>query len=206
MAQPQEFDVDQVLEKAMLLAWNKGYESTSPTDIQDATGVSWPNLNKAFGNKEGLFRTALDRYKQKNLAFRANAFAQPTPRLIVRTLLLGFVDLDTESSTPSGRLVALSALACMGNMGPLGDSLLQIRNEFERNLRERLKSVMDAGPLPDGMTAHDAAAFISTMIQGMAVQAKSGATRRRLREIVDAVLANWPADFRDPEQHQAGAG
>jgi hypothetical protein len=42
------------------------------------------------------------------------------------------------------------------------------------------------------MTSHDAAAFISTFIQGLAVQARGGATRRQLRQLVAAVLKSWP--------------
>ena len=44
------------------------------------------------------------------------------------------------------------------------------------------------------MNSHDAAAFISTLIQGLAVQAKGGATRRPLRQLVTSVLASWPVE------------
>ncbi|MFP3646046.1 TetR/AcrR family transcriptional regulator [Paraburkholderia sp. SIMBA_054] len=206
MATEQDFDEDLVLEKVMLLLWSRGYDSTSRADIQDATGMTWSRLNRLFGGKEEMFRTVLDRYIQKNLAFHADALAQPTPRLIVRAIMLGLVDLNADSNAPSGCLMALSALACVGSTGPLKANLLEIRNGLERSLRQRLESVTDAGPLPEGMTAHDAAAFLWTMIQGIAVEAKGGATPRRLRDIIDAVLATWPDNFRDAKQHAEGAG
>jgi hypothetical protein len=52
--------------------------------------------------------------------------------------------------------------------------------------------VKDAGLLPAGMASHDAAAFVSTFILGLAVRARGGATRRQLRQLVAAVLKCWP--------------
>jgi AcrR family transcriptional regulator len=48
--------------KALFVFWLKGYESTSLTDIEEATGVARMSLYNVFGNKEGLFYAALERY------------------------------------------------------------------------------------------------------------------------------------------------
>ncbi|MBP0592268.1 TetR/AcrR family transcriptional regulator [Paraburkholderia sp. LEh10] len=194
MARPREFDEDEVLQQALHVFWEKGYDAASLADLQEATGLTKSSLYKAFESKEGLFRRVLDRYNRDHLAFRVRALAQPTPRLIAESLLDGIVDLHTGKHTPSGCLVTLSALACSADARPLSEELSASRNEFERRLRERFESVKGAGRLPEGMTPHDAAAFISTFIQGLAVQARGGATRRQLRQLVAAVLKSWPVD------------
>jgi AcrR family transcriptional regulator len=194
MARPREFDEDDVLERALHVFWEKGFEAASLADLQEATGLTKTSLYKAFESKEGLFRRVLDRYNRDHLAFRTVALSQATPRLIVEALLHGIVTLHTGQNTPSGCLVTLSALACSADVRPLSEELSESRNAFERLLRERFDAVKDAGPLPDGMNSRDAAAFISTFIQGLAVQAKGGATRRQLRQIVTAVLAIWPVE------------
>jgi TetR/AcrR family transcriptional repressor of nem operon len=48
--------------KALLVFWLKGYEGTSLSDIEGATGVARTSLYNVFGNKEGLFCAALERY------------------------------------------------------------------------------------------------------------------------------------------------
>jgi AcrR family transcriptional regulator len=48
--------------KALFVFWFKGYESASLTDIEEATGVARMSLYNVFGNKEGLFSAALQRY------------------------------------------------------------------------------------------------------------------------------------------------
>ena len=203
MARPREFDEDYVLEQALRVFWEKGYDSTSLADLQEVTGLTKSSLYKAFESKEGLFRRVVERYHRDHLGFREQALAQATPKLIAESLLDGIVELHTGKHTPSGCLVTLAALACSADARPLGDELSESRNEFERRLRARFESVKDAGPLPAGMTGHDAAAFLSTFIQGLAVQARGGATRRQLRQLVAAVLKSWPDEA--PGAKPAGA-
>jgi AcrR family transcriptional regulator len=50
------------LDRALRVFWRKGYEGASLSDLTKAVGVSRPSLYAAFGDKEALFRKALDRY------------------------------------------------------------------------------------------------------------------------------------------------
>src|SRR6201991_1538681 len=172
MARPREFDEDHVLERALHVFWDRGYEAASLAELQEATGLTKSSLYKAFESKEGLFRRVLDRYNRDHLAFRAVALAQSTPRLITETLLHGIVNLHTGQNTPSGCLVTLSALACSADVRPLSEELSESRNAFERLLRERYEEVKDGGPLPAVMDSRASIALVSALIQGLAVQAK----------------------------------
>lgn len=194
MPRPREFDEDYVLEQSLYVFWERGFDAASLAELQQATGLTKSSLYKAFESKEGLFRRALDRYHRKHLAFRADALAQPTPRRIAESLLDGIVNLHTGKITPSGCLVTFAALACSAEARPLGDEMSKSRKDFERRLGQRFEAIKDAGPLPVGMNGAEAAFFLSTFIQGLAVQARGGATRRQLRQLVAAVLKSWPPD------------
>ena len=61
---PREFYLNEALDRAMLVFWRKGYEGASLSDLTEALGVARPSLYAAFGNKEQLFRKALDRYDE----------------------------------------------------------------------------------------------------------------------------------------------
>src|SRR5215216_6601915 len=84
---PREFCVDQALAAALRVFWSKGYEGASLTDLTDAMGVTRPSLYAAFGNKEALFRKALDLYEREKLAYIRKALEQPTARLVAETML-----------------------------------------------------------------------------------------------------------------------
>ena len=62
MARSKEFDVDEVLLKAMHLFWDQGYENTSMQDLVKGMGIHKRSLYDTFGDKHTLFMKVLDRY------------------------------------------------------------------------------------------------------------------------------------------------
>src|SRR5580700_2578012 len=86
MGRPREFDTDAAMEKAMRLFWAKGYEGTSVADLTGTLGISRPSLYAAFGDKESLFRAALERYAAGPAGYVAAALAKPKAREVAQTL------------------------------------------------------------------------------------------------------------------------
>ena len=76
MARPREYDRQEVISKATHLFWKKGFEATSMSELIAATGLNSASLYKEFGNKEGLYETALENYRQRRL----EPFLQPLVR------------------------------------------------------------------------------------------------------------------------------
>lgn len=193
MSRAREFDETEVMDKALEIFWRQGYEGTSLNDLLDATGLTKSSLYAAFGSKEDLFYRIVERYLSKHVESRqACALAETTPRRIVERLLYGMADLHAGSRTPPGCLITGAALACSPQSEPVRQYLVRSRNEFSQILSDRLEAVTDAGPLPPGMTAEEAGRLVVLTIQGMAVEAKGGATRNELREIVRTFLLSWP--------------
>jgi hypothetical protein len=58
---PLSFDPDAALLPAMLLFWRYGYEATSLAELTRAMGVTPPSIYVAYGDKKGLFRSAVRR-------------------------------------------------------------------------------------------------------------------------------------------------
>ena len=62
MARSKEFEETVVLDKAMRLFWEQGYEKTSMTDLVEHMGIHRRSLYDTFGDKHSLFLKAMDRY------------------------------------------------------------------------------------------------------------------------------------------------
>ncbi len=69
MGRPRNFEVEEALENAMLVFWEKGYDGASLTDLTEAMNMSRPSMYSIFGNKEELFYKALDRYAKGPASF-----------------------------------------------------------------------------------------------------------------------------------------
>lgn len=193
MGRHREFDVDKALEAALSVFWQKGYEGTSFEDLTRATGVARPGLYSAFGNKEALFRKALDRYDATYMSFMSDALAEPNSRDVVRRILEGSLAIQTLDGASRGCLGVNGALACSDEAEPIRLELIARRSAAETALRARLERARREGDLPASADCAMLASYVTTVNQGMAVQAKAGASRATLGAIVDHVLATWPS-------------
>ncbi|RFP18474.1 MULTISPECIES: TetR/AcrR family transcriptional regulator [unclassified Duganella] len=190
---PRTFDAETALDKAMKVFWEKGYEGSSLPELTEAMGMNRPSLYAVFGNKENLFRLALERYGASHDPLFNAALAQPTARAVVEHFLRGNADAQTESENPHGCLVINGALACSDDALPIRDSLIERRAASEAKLRARLERAKADGDLPADSCSGQMARYVMTVSNGMAVQAAAGATRKQLQEVVDQVLRGWPS-------------
>jgi len=65
MARPVEYDLEEVLDNAMEIFWQKGYEGVSMAELVSYTGLNRRTMYSLFKDKEGLFHDALDHYYAK---------------------------------------------------------------------------------------------------------------------------------------------
>src|SRR5438105_15121522 len=84
---PRSFDADQALDCAVQVFRQKGYEGASLSDLTAAMGINRPSLYAAFGDKQSLFRQALDRYTGQLLDSFHQAMEEKTARSFVERLL-----------------------------------------------------------------------------------------------------------------------
>jgi AcrR family transcriptional regulator len=197
MARPKEFDATEALASAVRLFWEKGYDGTSVSDLTDAMRITRPSLYGTFGNKEELFRRALQFYDAEYMGFIEAALAEPSVDVAVARLVYGYVDAQTHAETPTGCLALNGAVACSDEAEPIRKTLIDRRVGIEIALCARLIRARDAGDLPIDCDPADLARFVVTVALGTACQAKAGRTRDELRRVVEIALAALP--FRRPQ-------
>ena len=64
MGRSREFDENVVLQKAMKLFWEQGYEKTSMNDLVEHMGIHRRSLYDTFGDKHTLFLKTIDCYEE----------------------------------------------------------------------------------------------------------------------------------------------
>jgi AcrR family transcriptional regulator len=192
LGRPRCFETGKALDAAMKVFWCKGYEGASLSDLTKAMGINRPSLYAAFGDKESLFRKVLDRYDKGPAAYVQEALNQPTARAAVERLMEGAAELGTASSNPRGCLFVQGALACGDGAEAIRNDLILRRDAGEKAVRLRLKRAQAEGDLAPDANPSDLARYVVTVVQGIAVQAASGAAREELRRVIRTALRAWP--------------
>jgi AcrR family transcriptional regulator len=188
---PRAFDPDMALEAALRVFWQKGYEGTTLSDLTAAMGINRPSIYATFGNKEALFRKALDRYSERMTNYTAEALEEPTARAVAKRLLAGTADLLSCPGNPKGCLMVQGALACGEEADPIRKELISRRATGEAALRERFERAKAEGDLPAGADPGDLARYLMAVMHGMSVQAAGGANRAALQGVIDLSLPAW---------------
>lgn len=189
---PRAFDADRALDRALGVFWRNGYEGASLLALTEAMGINRPSMYAAFGNKEALFRKAVERYARGPASYGRKAIEKSTAREVVEALLEGAVALLTKPQNPGGCLMVQGALACGENANRVRDELASRRAADVAAIRRRFRRAIDEGDLPASSDATGLARFIATVMHGLAVQAASGASRKELIRVKDMVLRMWP--------------
>ncbi|MCS0603855.1 TetR/AcrR family transcriptional regulator [Streptomyces sp. LP11] len=192
IGRPRGFDADEALERAMRVFWEHGYEGASTAGLTKAMGISTTSMYAAFGNKENLFRRALERYTEGPSAYLARALEEPTALGVARAILAGTVRTTTRPAHPHGCLGVQGALSTSDSGQEVRDLLIAWRNNGHARIRERFERAVDAGDLPPRTDPGLLARYVTTFAYGIAVQAATGVGREELQELADAALRNWP--------------
>jgi len=191
MGRPREFNVDQALDAASRLFWERGYDGTSLSDLTGAIGVTAPSLYLAFGNKEKLFRHVIERYAQSSAKNVEQALAEPTARAVTKALLRGYANVVTDPSHVPGCLALNSALPLVRDH-PVRQLLAENRRELHITVEARFRKARAQGDLPRNTDVTALARLVLSIAWGIAVEAQSGATRQELYKMIDLTLVGWP--------------
>jgi AcrR family transcriptional regulator len=189
---PRAFNVDKALEQALRVFWKNGYEGASLPTLTKAMGINRPSLYATFGNKESLFRKAVDRYMEKSGGLMCDALSQPTARATVERLFKSAIGTPTPGKV-RGCLLVQGALACSDSADPIRKELACRRSEMEGLLRQRFERAVAEGDLGPDADPAGLAKYVATFQQGLAVQMAGGTDRDELLKAVGIALRAWPA-------------
>jgi AcrR family transcriptional regulator len=190
---PRSFDRQEALCAALRLFRERGYEGTSMADLQEALGgLSPPSIYAAFGSKEELFKEAVELYRGRVGAKTAKAISEaPNTRGAIEAMLRSAVASMTESGEPRGCLLVQGAIACSPSSEDVERYLHDLRQEAHRTVTSVLKKGLAARDVPAGTDVAALATFYTTMLHGIAIQTRDGASRASLLAAVDCAMAAW---------------
>jgi AcrR family transcriptional regulator len=188
VARPQEFERDAVLEKAIAVFSEHGYEGTSTDVLLRAMGISRQSMYNTFGDKRGLYLEALQHYNAGSTAaiIRSLGAASSSPLKGLEAALLAFA-----SRPPNG------ASACMGvsaicEFGRSDHEINLVTEAASRTLLSAFERLINdakaAGEIDRRIDVRAAARFMTATLSGLKITARAGATREVLRDVAHMAI------------------
>ena len=199
---PRTFNREKVLDRAMHVFWEKGYEGASMHDLTTAMGIKPASLYAAFGNKQAMFERTLDHYLAGPAAFMSAALEEPTAYAVAERILRQTAEALTARRARYGCMTIQAALVGGDETKAVRKKLIRLRVRAQNALRQRFEQSKSDGNLPEDADAAGLADFITCVFQGMTVQAINGAGREQLLRIARTALLAWPGQ--GSESHGKG--
>jgi TetR/AcrR family transcriptional regulator, transcriptional repressor for nem operon len=192
MARVKEFDVERVLDRAADTFWRLGYDATSIHNLEEATGLGRGSLYNAFGDKEGLFLAALDRYGAK---YGASPLRHLEERDVARGIRSMLDDILARMKNPKNPQGCLLTNACLQGPGSpeIAAKVATNMKYMEDRLERAITRAKDSGQIRADAEPRQLARFYSAVAQSLGVAHKALRDTRRLQDIIEVAVQAWPA-------------
>ena len=189
---PRTFDPDTALRKALDLFWERGYEGTSLNDLAQAMGIASASIYACFGSKEDLFRDVMALYGTTSGEPPRRALReQPTARAAIHAMLRATADEITRPDTPHYCMLILAAPTGAVENHTVREFLAGIRRDMFTENRDRLARGVADGDLTASADLDAIARYYTTVVQGLSVQARDGASRADQEAVITGAMAAW---------------
>lgn len=190
---PRGFDRDEAIDQAMMMFWDKGYESTSLAQLKAGMGnISAPSFYAAFTSKEDLFLEVFARYLatygQSSAMLRDSALA---PRDAIEQTLRASARMQTDRAHPPGCLVVLSGTTCPDDKEALQAAVAADRARTRKGIDQCVRRAVKSGELPASTDVAGLATVYDSFLQGMSMQAREGVSLPKLNAAITLVMGVW---------------
>ncbi|MBL4770840.1 MAG: TetR/AcrR family transcriptional regulator [Planctomycetes bacterium] len=192
MARPLKFNVDEALDCALGVFWQKGYESTTTAVLAQAMGIQKGSLFNKFGDKRSLYLLALKRYLDRASAdLQANLEGAEDP---VEALSVWVVERATICSSTEGQagcFIVNTTIEMAGQCADIGAITKVYWGELENQLARVLQGGQERGEIRAEIKASTLAHLLMTHLAGMNVIARQGVAPSYFERCTHALFASF---------------
>ena len=190
---PRSFDESEVLEAAMQVFWDHGFDGSSVRALEDATGLGRQSLYNTFGDKRALFEACLVHYEQTRSAGMAACLtASGSPLAAIERL---FASWRTAAETGCKGCLLLNTLAEFGGRDPALLTVVERVLATQRDaLAEQLRAAQKRGEVRQDLDPIQTAQRLQATGNGLLLLARLGPPA----SVLDGVLEDSLASLRPP--------
>lgn len=187
MPRSKSYDREIVLWRATETFWKKGYEATSISDLESATGINRYGLYSSFGGKKSLFLACLETYRREVIERQTASLVSPGGAAGVRMFFDSFTKAP-KAARERGCLV-VNSLAELSGIDRDIDAAVKSHTRF---ILRRLRHAVETARRDDEIVARQHPEEISScllaLLQGILIMSKSSFSRPLATSAIDTAL------------------
>jgi AcrR family transcriptional regulator len=186
---PREFDVNDALDKAIVVFTERGYHAASIADLGQAMGLAAGSLYKAFKDKKTIFLAAFDRYKQVRNAALAEAVLPGTSgRDRIRLAVCHYANSAHGDAGRRGCLVVGAAVELSLFDAETDERVRLSQSRLEAFFEALVRDGQADGSIGSHIDPRPTAYLFYAVVQGMRIAGKAGQDQNRAMATAEAAL------------------
>jgi TetR/AcrR family transcriptional repressor of nem operon len=184
MPRQKQYNEQEVVEKAMLLFWENGYESTSVRMLEKKMGINQFSIYSSFGSKQNLFLESLKCYREKMNEIIKILETSKTGLPAIKEYFFNFLKFSKIDNQCRGCLVTNTFNELMLKSEPiLFHELIKFTEEIKRLFTEILSRDLNKSK----ETIERQANYLLSSILGLSVSSKI-LTEQQLNDYINTVF------------------
>lgn len=189
MARTKDFDENEVLQKAVCIFWDKGYNGTSMQDLVDGLGLSRSSLYDTFGDKHQLYLKALEQY-QADYGKQLCTLIQsaPSAKEAIKQLLELIVNDLLSDKQRKGCFVVNAGIELGAHDEDVNKLICKNTQQLEQAFLKVIKQGQQKGELDSKADPQALAHFLSNTVKGLQVSVKSTTNSVFFENIVQTTM------------------
>lgn len=191
MARQKAFDETALLERAMELFWELGYEATSVRDLNERLELSSSSLYNTYGGKRDLYLAALAAYRRVEYEQVRNQLAEaPVAREAIARLFAELADSLLADGSRRGSFTLNAAVELGARDRAVARQLQEHFADVTRLLADYLAAAQARGEIIGRRHApRELASFLLLNLYSLAALVKVDASREQMELFINVALS-----------------
>ncbi|WP_201596219.1 TetR/AcrR family transcriptional regulator [Psychrobacter fulvigenes] len=190
MSAQAKFNRDDVIEKAKNLYWEKGYHATSMRNLQDVVDMRPGSIYAAFGNKDNLFKEALNRYAEEGAANLANSIAQEKTVISGLKRFIRSVTVCSKGTAPSGMCMVVKTIGelTQNDSPDLLAHATSILERVESSFVKTFQQAINNGEISSDKDPAELARYFQIQVIGLRTYAQVSSDTDAVEKYIDGIF------------------
>ena len=187
---PKLYDEDSALLAAGAVFWTQGYSGTSLDDLSEAMGMNRPSIYRAFGDKQAIYRKALEQFcAQLEQGFANTMLAHSDIRHGLTVFYVEALKVYTGGPDARGCMVMCTAPAVAISHPEVRADLLAIVQQLDQKFADRIETAIAHGQIAHVDDVSVLSQIVQAVLHSLAIRSRAGQSKASLKKMASVAVA-----------------